>query len=142
MTDYYLRALALDPENCMIKLSLALGYMHYALKRQAENRHQIMMQGLALLLEYYDNRRHSSSFSEQQEAEYNVAHAYHLLGLTHLAVPYYERCLSLSQAVQTESLNHPAEDFALEAAVILQGFWAASGNTAKALQVTRKWMML
>lgn len=126
----------------MIKLPLALGYLHYALKRQADNRHHILTQGLALLLEYYDDRVRSSSASERQEAEYNVARAYHLLGLTHLAIPYYERCLDLSTAVQTGSLNCQGENFAFEAAVNLQSLWAASRNTEKAREVTEKWLVI
>lgn len=126
----------------MIKLSLALGYLHFALKRQADNRHHILMQGLALLLEYYDDRVHSSSFSEMQEAEYNVAHAYHLLGLTHLGIPYYERCLELSTPVQTESLDCRVEDFSHEAALTLQSFWAASGNIEEAREITEKWLVI
>jgi len=140
--DYYLRALTIDPGNPMIKLSLALGYLHYALKRQADNRHHILIQGLTLLLDYYDDRGRSNSASERQEGEYNVAHAYHLLGLTHLAIPYYERCLDLSTAVQPGSLNCQAEDFAFEAAVNLQGHWAASGNMEKAREVTEKWLVI
>jgi general transcription factor 3C polypeptide 3 (transcription factor C subunit 4) len=126
----------------MIKLSLALGYLHYALKRQADNRHHILMQGFAMLLEYYDDRNHSSSASERQEAEYNVAHAYHLLGLTHLAIPYYERCLDLSTAVQTGPPDRQQDDFAFEAAVNLQGLWAASGNVKKARDITEKWLVM
>ena len=140
--DYFLRALALDPTNYMIKLSLALGYLHYALKRQADNRHQILMQGLAFLFEYYDYRQMSARFSEKQEAEYNVAHAYHLLGLTHLAIPYYERCLAMSAAVQVEESDYGAEDFAQEAAFALQSFWAASGNIEKARELTEKWLVI
>ena len=126
----------------MIKLSLALGYVHYALKRQVENRHQILMQGLSLLLEYYEDRCRSGISSHQQEAEYNVAHVYHLLGLTHLAVPYYERCLCLNQSVQKGGSTSQVEDFAVEAAINLQSFWAASGNTARALEITERWLVL
>ena len=142
ITDYFLRALALDPTNPTIKLSLALGYLHYALKRQAENRHHILMQGFAFLLEYYDSRQRATSSSEKQEAEFNVGHAYHLLGLTHLAIPYYERCLDLSPAVQTEKVDVGGEDFAQEAAFALQGFWAASGNMRKARAVTDFWLVV
>lgn len=140
--NYFLRALALDSNNPMIKLSLALGYLHYALKRQADNRHHILMQGLAFLLEYYDYRQLSNRCSEKQEAEYNVAHAYHLLGLTHLAIPYYERCLAMSVAAQLEDSGHGAEDFAKEAAFALQNFWAASGNMEKARELTKKWLVI
>ncbi len=141
-TDYFLRALALDPTNPMIKLSLALGYLHYALKRQADNRHQILMQGLAFLLEYYDCRRQSSNLSEKQEAEYNVAHAYHLLGLTHLAIPYYERCLAMSAAAEAEDSHCAEENFAKEAAFAMQNFWAASGNMEKARELTKNWLVI
>ena len=100
------------------------------------------MQGLAFLLEYYDSRKRSSKFSEKQEAEYNVAHAYHLLGLTHLAIPYYERCLALSSAVHVKESDCEAEDFAKEAAFALQNFWAASGNKGMARDVTEKWLVV
>lgn len=140
--DYFLRALTLDPTNPTIKLSIALGYLHYALKRQADNRHHILMQGLAFLLEYYDCRQRSSRCSEKQEAEYNVAHAYHLLGLTHLAVPFYERCLAMSAAAQVEESGCGAENFAREAAFTLQSFWAASGNMGKAREITKRWLVV
>ena len=126
----------------MIKFSLALGYLHYALKRQADNRHHILMQGLAFLLEYYDCRQRSSSFSEKQEAEYNVAHAFHILGLTHLAIPYYERCLAMNAAAQVERRGCGAEDFAKEAAFTMQNFWAASGNMEKAQELTKRWLVV
>ena len=126
----------------MIKLSLALGYLHHALKRQVENRHRILMQGLAYLLQYYDCQQQSAMLSEKQEAEYNVAHTYHLLGLTHLAIPYYERCLAMSDAAQVEDLGYGAEGFAKEAAFTMQNFWAASGNMRKARELTERWLVV
>ena len=100
------------------------------------------MQGLAFLLEYYDCRQLSSTLSEKQEAEYNVAHAYHLLGLTHLAMPYYERCLAMSATAQPEGSSYREEEFTKEAAFALQSFWAASGNMEKARELTKKWLVV
>ena len=140
--DYYLRALALEPNNSMIKLSLAIGYIHYALKRQAENRQRILMQGFAFFLQYYDEQDQSGNLSRLQEAEYNIAHSYHLLGLTHLAIPHYERCLELSKDVQTKPSRYHTEDSALEAAFNLQQIWAANGDTGKACALTERWMVL
>ena len=126
----------------MIKLSLALGYIHWALKRQAENRHQILIQGFAFLMEYYDSRQEAGNCSQKQEAEYNVGRAYHLLGLIQLAIPYYQRCLALGPAVDEEFGVSGTENFAQEAAFALQNHWAASGNAERAQEVTESWLVL
>lgn len=137
--DYFLRAFAIDPENPMINLSLALSYVHYAIKRQADNRHHLVMQGFAFLFTYYNIRQRSLSHLERQEANYNVARTYHMLGLTHLAIPYYTRCLDLSFNVQKA---YTEENYVREAALALQGLWAASGNIEKAQEVTYEWLVL
>lgn len=140
--DYFLRAFALDPNNPIINLSLALGYIHYAIKRQADNRHQLIVQGFAFLFAYYGIRQDSGLAIERQEAEYNVARAYHLLGLTDPAIPYYLRCLALDADVQSTHSAHSAENFATEAAFALQGLWVASGNFVKAREVAEKWLVI
>lgn len=140
--DYFLRALALDAANSMIKFSLALGYIHWALKRQAENRHHILIQGFAFLQEYYNTRLDSDSLERKQEAEYNVARTYHLLGLTHLAIPYYERCLAWGGVLLGEMQGGEADKFCCEAALALQHIWAAGGNLEQAMEVTEDWLCL
>jgi len=141
--NYFFRAYALDPSNPMINLSLALGYIHYSLKRQSENRHYIMIQGFSFLFTYYDIRHASLVPSEKQEANYNVARAYHILGLTHLAIPYYERCLALREDVRRAASEEGAtEDFSREAAMALQGIWATSGNVEMAREVTERWLVI
>lgn len=126
----------------MINLSLALGYVHYALKRQSENRHYLIMQGFSFLFTYYDLRQSSASLQEKQEAEYNVARTYLLLGLTHLAVPYYQKCLDLSDEIQNLNGENHAEDFGREAAVALQGIWAQGGDVEMARALTEKWLII
>lgn len=126
----------------MVNLSLALGYIHHALKRQSENRHYLIMQGFSFLFEYYDLRKVSDVASERQECEFNVGRAYHMLGLTHLAIPYYERCLTISEEIQKTSGGDAVEDFVTEAAYALQGIWAASGDAHWAQKVTEKWLVL
>jgi general transcription factor 3C polypeptide 3 (transcription factor C subunit 4) len=126
----------------MINLSLALGYIHYALKRQSENRHYLIMQGFSFLFAYYDLRQSSTSLQEKQEAEYNVARTYLLLGLTHLAVPYYQKCLELSLEIRNSWPVVHTEDFAREAAVALQGIWGQGGDVEMARIVTEKWLTI
>ena len=100
------------------------------------------MQGFAFLFEYYNRRRDEGGISEKQEAAYNVARAFHMLGLTHLATPYYEQCLSLSKVVQHAYAGTGFEDFAQEAAFALQGIWATNGNEEKAMEITETWLRL
>ena len=140
--DYFFRAYAVDPMNPMINLSLALGYIHYALKRQSENRHYHITQGFAFLFAYYEIRQNSNIPSERQEGEFNVGRAYHMLGLVHLAIPYYERCLALSGVINRAGIQGTLEDFASDAAFALQGIWAASGQRELARAVTEEWLTL
>lgn len=142
LADYFLRALSVDPTNSMIKLTLGLGYIHHGFKRQADNRHQLLMQGFGFLFEYYNHRHQEGGASEQQEAAYNIARAFHLLGLTHLAAPYYEQCLNLSKSVQAGYRDVIVEDFAQEAAFALQGIWATNGNEENAFEVTEQWLQM
>jgi len=169
--DYFYRAHALEPRNPMITLSLALAYLHYALKRQSSNRHHLLVQGFSFLFAYYDFRKVSQIPSERQEGEFNVARAYHMLGLTHLAIPFYERVLRISEEMgegeggggregegrdggkggeggeggeETEGRDrgNGGEDFATEAAFALQGIWAAGGEVDLAQKLTEKWLLL
>ena len=126
----------------MINLSLALGYIHYALKRQSENRHYLIMQGLSFLFAYYDLRHSCGSLQEKQEAEYNVARTYHMLGLAHLAIPFYQRCLELRQDLYNSEPEIVVQDFSRDAAVALQGIWAQGGNTETARAVTERWLII
>ena len=100
------------------------------------------MQGFAFLFEYHDHRNEQGGFSERQEAAYNVGRAYHMLGLTHLATPYYEQCLSMRVSVQTGYEEGEVDDFAREAAFALQEIWATNGNEEQALEITERWLQL
>lgn len=140
--DYFLRAYAIDPHNPMINLSLAIGYIHHAIKRQAENRHHLIMQGFAFLFAYHDIRHTSNSALERQEAKFNVARVYHMLGLTHLAIPYYLQCFDIHKDVHRMGLYPGVEDYTRETAIALQGIWAANGNVDKARKVTEEWLTL
>jgi general transcription factor 3C polypeptide 3 (transcription factor C subunit 4) len=135
--DYFFRAYALDPGNAMINLSLGLGYIHYGLKRQSENRQFHLMQGLAFLFKYYESRHNSPKVEERQEAHYNIARSYQMLGLAHLAIPYYLRVL---EEVQDSVITR--EDLVRDAAYNLQNVYSMSGNLEMARFVTAKWLVI
>ncbi|KAI4237344.1 MAG: hypothetical protein LQ349_001916 [Xanthoria aureola] len=136
--NYFYRAFALAPTNPTINLSIALAYIQHAFKRQSENRHHLVTQGLIFLFAYYDLRHKSQVQSEQQEADFNVARTYHMLGLTHLAIPYYERCL----ASQTDRYGTSGVDFEVEAAFALRNIWAADEPMTHVLDITSKYLVM
>ena len=142
MIDYFFRAYALDPSNPMINLCLALGYLHYALKRQSENRHYLIMQGIAFLFAYFEFRQTSGSVLEIQEANFNVGRACEMLGLTHLAVDSYRQCLALNDLVIASGGDESLENYATDAAFALQRLSLASGDIAFADSVTRAWLVV
>ncbi|KAL8660602.1 MAG: hypothetical protein Q9202_006378 [Teloschistes flavicans] len=139
--NYFFRAYASDPSNPVINLSLALAYIQHAIKRQSDDRHQLIAQGLTFLSDYYNLRRNSRQASEQQEAEFNVARTYHMLGLNHLAVPYYQRCLS---PTLDEEVNEAAysDGSSTIAALALRNIWAENDQSGKAMSVTYKHLMI
>ncbi len=121
----------------MINLTIGLGYVHYGLKRQAENRQFQIMQGLSFLWIYYRSRYISDMIEERQEAHYNMARTYHLLGLTHLALPFYIKVLDEVQSPQTSK-----EDLVLDAAYNLQSLYAMGGNMDMAQAITEAWLVI
>jgi general transcription factor 3C polypeptide 3 (transcription factor C subunit 4) len=137
--NYFFRALALEPQNPMVNLCIGLSYIQQALKRQSENRHQLVMQGIAFLNIYYDIRKKSEQLVERQEAEYNMGRAYHLLGLSHLAEPYYTRVLKIAEE-RGPSTTHEAYEKVAAYNLRIMLTLAGDGQGAKA--VGKKWLVL
>ncbi|KAI0202148.1 hypothetical protein F4808DRAFT_422090 [Astrocystis sublimbata] len=92
--NYFYRAHSIDPQNQMVLLSVGQCYIHYALKRQSENRQYLLIQGFVFLRRYYNLKLASPHAAERQEGHYNMARSYHAIGIPHLAAEYYRRVLS------------------------------------------------
>jgi general transcription factor 3C polypeptide 3 (transcription factor C subunit 4) len=139
-SDYFFRAYALDPRDSMVNLSLGLGFTHYALKRQSENRHFLIMQGLKYMFTYYTLRQSSPLLEQRQEAAFNMARTYHMLGLTHLALPYYEETLDIGARLLASGKENQINNFIRDAAYDLQNLYAMVGNLDMARSITNKWL--
>lgn len=123
---------------------MALSYLHHAFKRQVDNRHHLILQGLAFLSAYRDLRLKSGNASERQEAEYNSALVYHSIGLTHLANRSYQQCLTLQKESRkdSDSPTVDTDEFSREAALGLRGLLAMSGDYHTAQQLTKEWLVI
>ncbi|KAI9358965.1 hypothetical protein BD770DRAFT_62394 [Pilaira anomala] len=98
-TLFFMRSYALAPTDRLITLSLGISLLQAAMQRKTDDRHLQVMQGMMFVLEYVKLTGYC------QESEYNLARAFHLIGLTHLAVPHYEKalCLPSKNKVNTQS---------------------------------------
>ncbi|KAF9889891.1 transcription factor TFIIIC subunit tfc4 [Aspergillus nanangensis] len=168
--NYFYRAYALDDQNPAVLLSIGLCYIHQSLKRQADNRHYLIMQGLSFMHEYRRVReRKDSLLQERQEMEFNFARVYHNLSLAHLAVEGYQRVLAIGEEIQAQSqrakpvsrvtqevdnedtdmvdpesdvMENFVEDFSPEAAFALQTIYALSGDFQSAQDVTGRCLVI
>jgi general transcription factor 3C polypeptide 3 (transcription factor C subunit 4) len=130
--NYFFRAFAITPEDPVLNLSIGIAYFQHALKRLSENRQYQIQQGIAFITRYHDLRTKDKVAIHEQEAEFNIGRVYHGLGLVSQAIPYYQRCITLSGILQNETV----EDFAAEAAYALQTIYMLSGDSERALEVT------
>jgi general transcription factor 3C polypeptide 3 (transcription factor C subunit 4) len=149
--NYYFRAWTLQPDDPSLNLSIASAYIHHGMKRQSENRQYLVQQGLAFLLRYRRARGSEDAPAiHAQEAEFNVGRMMSLLGLQHLAIECFERCLDLSSKVHAEAELREAsgeedlvrEDFASQAAFSLQNIAAIAGDVDQARKITKEWLVI
>ncbi|KAK5629734.1 hypothetical protein RRF57_005449 [Xylaria bambusicola] len=125
--NYFLRAYSIDPTNQMVLLSVGQCYIHYALKRQSENRQYLLVQGFVFLHRYYDLKVSSADAAQRQEAHYNMARSYHAIGIPHLAAQFYQRVLrDIPDDSEPSVLG--TSDLSKEAAYNLQQICWAGGD--------------
>ncbi|KAH6819727.1 hypothetical protein C2S53_020841, partial [Perilla frutescens var. hirtella] len=84
----YLQAYKLMPDNPLINLCGGTALINLSLGHRLKNKHLAFLQGLAFL---YTNLR---LCGDSREALYNIARAYHHVGLVSLASTYYEKVLA------------------------------------------------
>ncbi|KAL6210384.1 hypothetical protein ACLB2K_015617 [Fragaria x ananassa] len=85
----YLEAYKLLPENPLVNLCAGTALINLAHGHRLQNKHHCIAQGFAFL---YNNLRVCKS---SQEAMYNIARAFHQVGLVTLAASHYEKVLGI-----------------------------------------------
>ncbi|KAE9574619.1 hypothetical protein CGMCC3_g9417 [Colletotrichum fructicola] len=126
--NYFLRARTLDPLNPMISLSVGLGYIHHALKRQADNRQYLIMQGFACVFEFCHSKL-TGTPDERREAFFGVGRTFHMLGLHHLALEWYRKVLGPEQSqIDLQLEDVASRDVILSAAYNEYALFISSGS--------------
>lgn len=112
----------------MISLSVGLGYIHHALKRQADNRQYLIMQGFACVFEFCHSKL-SGTLEEKREAFFGVARTFHMLGLHHLALEWYRKVIGADASDGVEPRgNASSRDVILNAAYNEYALLISSGS--------------
>ncbi|XP_061910051.1 general transcription factor 3C polypeptide 3 [Entelurus aequoreus] len=124
----YVQAFQTQPDNPLFNLFVGLTVFHMASQKYVAKRHTLMVQGFAFLWRYVDLR------GECQESMYNLGRALHQMGLTHLAIHYYQKALELP-AQKLEGIAEDQVDLRRETAFNLSLIYQASGNIGMAHQL-------
>ncbi|XP_061760706.1 general transcription factor 3C polypeptide 3 isoform X2 [Nerophis ophidion] len=124
----YVQAFQTQPDNPLFNLFVGLTVFHMASQKYVAKRHTLMVQGFAFLWRYVDLR------GECQESMYNLGRALHQMGLTHLAIHYYQKALQLP-AQKLEGIAEDQVDLRRETAFNLSLIYQASGNIGMAHQL-------
>lgn len=119
----------------MLVFVIGLCHLHRAMQRLLVNRHFQVLQGLLYLVEYGKLRGEGLDPYKRQEVAYNHGRAYHMLGLTTLAMRYYE------QVLEFEGLE-PEYDLRVEAAHNLALVYETNGNFRAAAAVVDKYLVV
>lgn len=78
-----------------VVLTVALSHLHRAMQRLSNNRHFQILQGFTYMSEYVSIKlgKPDADVLDQMECDYNMGRAFHLFGLTSLAVEFYHKVL-------------------------------------------------
>ncbi|XP_057686682.1 general transcription factor 3C polypeptide 3 isoform X2 [Corythoichthys intestinalis] len=136
----YIQAFQSQPDDHLLNMFVGINLFNMASQKYVAKRHTLIVQGFAFLHRYVELR------GECQESMYNCARALHQVGLTHLAIHYYQKCLLLP-VEKLEVLFHfilgsikngiavEQVDLRREAAFNLSLIYQASGNVEMARQL-------
>ncbi|GMF98046.1 hypothetical protein B5S33_g4843 [[Candida] boidinii] len=120
---------------------VAMCHLHRSMQRLAINKNFQILQGLTYLTEYAEIKagKPDATVYNKMEINYNFGRAFHLLGLTTLALPYYEKVLELGDAeLELESTY----DLRREAAYNMYLIYSFSRNMGLAEKIMDKYLVI
>ncbi|XP_023697257.1 general transcription factor 3C polypeptide 3 [Paramormyrops kingsleyae] len=117
----YVQTFRAQPTEPLYSLCVGLTFFHMASQKFVVKRHPLLLQGFSFLWRYAELRGHC------QESFYNLGRALQQLGLSHLAILYYQKALSCTPP-SLEGIDGEQVDLAREIAYNLSLIYQASGN--------------
>ncbi|KAM6945794.1 general transcription factor 3C polypeptide 3 [Aplochiton taeniatus] len=124
----YVQAFRSHPKQPLYSLCVGLTFFHMASQKFVAKRHPLLLQGFSFLWRYVDLR------GPCQESMYNLGRALHQMGLTHLAIHYYHKALSM-EPPKLEGMVDDQVDLRREISFNLALIYQSSGNINMARQL-------
>ncbi|KAM5146923.1 general transcription factor 3C polypeptide 3 [Mantella aurantiaca] len=121
----YVQAFRMKSDDPMHSLCIGLTFIHMASQKFVLKRHALLVQGFSFLNRYLDLR------GTCQETFYNIGRALHQMGLTYLAIHYYQQALELPP-LQLQGIKEDQVDLRRDIAFNLSLIYQSSGNTEMA----------
>ncbi|KAJ2080031.1 transcription factor TFIIIC subunit tfc4 [Coemansia sp. RSA 988] len=154
----YTLALSLAPQDASLALYLGVAYLSNTSRREPMKRQENVIRGMAYIQRYaqikcveelkatdkwtqgMDKSKKSLDVVVTQEIAYNLARAFHFVGLLDLACAYYNRVFGLPVAVSVfrgdnEQFPELLCDLKREAAYNLASIYVSSGSVLRARQL-------
>ncbi|AOA61013.1 RNA polymerase III transcription initiation factor complex subunit [Komagataella phaffii CBS 7435] len=122
-----------DPLICLI---IGVSYLNRSIQRVIPNRHFEVLQAFTYFLEYQEIReKKDGSKGIKMETVYNIGRAFHFLGLTTMAIPYYEEVLAMEPV-------EPDYNLKMEAGYNLANIYNMDGNFQAARRVMEEHLVI
>ncbi|KAF2074468.1 hypothetical protein CYY_004213 [Polysphondylium violaceum] len=126
----YLRAYKCIPDEPLINLLIGVIVLSQVMGRQHPNRHKVANVSFAFFYKYAKIR------GECEETNYNIGRAFHQLGISNMAIHYYELVLNSSEEID------PDHSLKQEAAFNLSLLYKSQGNIALANEILNKYVVV
>ncbi|EME26724.1 General transcription factor 3C polypeptide 3 [Galdieria sulphuraria] len=135
----YFRAFGHLPKHPLPCLCIGLQYLFSAMSRRVANRHRTVLEAFTFLFHYSTLRKEqwsSHSHLALMETKYNIARAFHFLGIFHQASVFYREILCMDCSIPA------SHDLRREAAYNLAHIYCRSGSVDLARDLLRTYVTL
>ncbi|PRP83047.1 hypothetical protein PROFUN_09902 [Planoprotostelium fungivorum] len=128
---HYFRAYKLSPKEPIISLCIGVAYLGASMNRKLGDRHDAVVKAFTFFDQY------SRLNGENEETWFNMARAFHQLGLVHLAIPLYEKVLAVN-----DERGNVGNNLSKEAAWNLVTIYRTSESYTMAREIMLKYLVI
>ncbi|EGC32939.1 hypothetical protein DICPUDRAFT_155061 [Dictyostelium purpureum] len=129
----YIKAYRISPDDPLINLLIGVLILSQVMGRKQANRHKMTIIAYSFIFKYANLR------GEGQETDYNIARAFHQLGIYNMAISFYNKVLDSNGKDDEEDKD---QSLKCEAAFNLSLIYKTRGNVNLANQILKKYIVV